>query len=303
MKYTAPILQRSLEREREKMLPGTVFSFTILMHPHARYGAGPRTIAFIELENGKKVLAPIVSKGVFIGQKVYPRMRLSHITEEKLRVYAVSYEARAFVPQKRKFPGYILAFTGPSGVGKSTISTMLTSVCADYSERVPIVTTREKKAGDDSEYIYMSSSEFQHLKKNGVIVASTDIDSTSESRTYGYRATDIESIWEKGKVPVVVTEMHLLQGLAETYGRRSVLSFGLLPPGKSRRAMLSQLLHRLRSRGRETEAQSLDRIKNAERDLAFFEDRKDLFDHMIVNENLALTIAGLKKKVLVLARS
>jgi hypothetical protein len=83
----------------------------------------------------------------------------------------------------------------------------------------------------------------------------------------------------------------LLQSLADYYGRRSILSFGLLPPGQSKRTMLSQLLHRLRSRGRETEAQIADRLKNAKADLHFFETQKELFDVMLVNDNLH-TVVG-----------
>jgi guanylate kinase len=67
--------------------------------------------------------------------------------------------------------------------------------------------------------------------------------------------------------------------------------------------MLSQLLHRLRQRGRETEEHIRDRLKNAEKDLVFFEERRDLFDHILVNEDLDTLMEGLRKKVLVLVRA
>src|SRR3989344_1004794 len=153
----------------------------------------------------------------------------------------------------QKFPGYILALTGPSGVGKSTIRRILTQVCSEYTASVPMLTTRAAKLGDDGEYIYTTPKEFERMKQAGSSVASTLIPSSSENRQYGYRGADIEAIWKKGKVPIVITEMHLLQGLADFYGRRSILSFGLLPPGRSKRAKLSELLHRLRKRGRESE--------------------------------------------------
>ncbi len=298
MNSSAPIIHRALKREREKFIPGVVVSFTILMHPPAQFGSKPRTIGLIEFENGRRVLAPLIAESPQIGQKVHPRMRLSHVTEEGLRVYEVAYEALEGKSVSQKFPGYILALTGPSGVGKSTISKMLTKACFEYAENVPILTTRDRKPGDDGESIYTTREEFEHMKKEGSIVASTRFTRSSEkNRQYGYRNADIEEIWNKGKLPVVITEMHLLQDLARHYGRRSVLSFGLLPPGKSKRAKLSQLLRRLRTRGRETEEHIRDRLKNAERDLAFFAERKDLFDHMVVNENLSSIIASMKRKV------
>ncbi|MBI2117633.1 hypothetical protein HYT95_01920 [Candidatus Peregrinibacteria bacterium] len=228
-------------------------------------------------------------------------MSLSNVTPEGLRVYDVAYEM--IVPKKLPtfeesiFPRYILAFTGPSGVGKSTVSSMLATLCNPYLERVPILTTRKPKKGDDGEYNYISFATFDALKKQDALAAATNIPSKTERRCYGYRKADFENIWRKGKIPVVVTEMHLLQGLAATFGRRSILSFGLLPPGKSRRAMLSALLFRLRTRGRETEIQIRERLKNALHDLSFFKDRRDLFDHLIVNEKLEHVIAKLRHHI------
>lgn len=279
------------------MQPGAVLSFTKLMHPPAKFGRKPRLIGLIELDDGSKILAPLLSVPA-IGQRVHPRMRLSHVTDEALRVYEVAYEALTGVPAPmRVFPGYILALTGPSGVGKTTVRTLFTQMFLDYTANVPILTTRTAKPGDEGEYVYTDPHDFERLRRAGKIVATTHIPSETERRQYGYRAEDIEAIWRQGKLPVVITEMHLLQGLSAHYGRRSILSFGLLPPGKSKRVMLSQLLHRLRKRGRETEEHIRDRLKNAEKDLAFFTERRDLFDHLLVNEDLPSVIASMKEKV------
>ena len=209
---------------------------------------------------------------------------------------AVHKETANRLGAHRTFPGYILALTGPSGVGKSTISRMLTHVCAEYTARVPILTTRAPKPGDDGEYVYTTEKEFERMRRAGLIVAATQIPSSGENRQYGYRGSDIEALWNESKVPVVITEMNLLKDLAEYYGRRSILSFGLLPPGRSKRVKLSQLLHRLRMRGRESEVHIQDRLKNAERDLAFFAERKDLFDHIVVNDDLTSLVTSLKEK-------
>lgn len=292
---------------QQKSQEGIILSFTTVRHPPEGFSPAPRVIGLIELQDGSKVMGSlIVPTGLIlgIGMRVKPRMRLERVNAEGLRIYDIAYELLAEKSvSTEKFNGYILALTGPSGVGKSTISKLLAHKVSDYVEKVPILTTRAAKEGDGDEYLYVTQEEFSAMKKKGEIVAATQIPSKTEKRWYGYRSKDIEAIWQKGKLPVVITEMHLLQGLSEHFGRRSILSCGLLPPGKSKRARLSALLHRLRTRGRDTEEHIKDRIKNAEADLDFFTQRKELFDHLIVNEDLDAVTTTLSGHVLELVKA
>ncbi len=304
MDSTAPITARA-KKQRDVMLqPGTIVSFTTVRHPPAGFPDAPRRIALIELKSGAKVIGALLGDApVTIGQEVVPRMRLSRISADGLRRYDIAYEPTAIVREPNIIlRRYVVALTGPSGVGKSTVNALLSTVFSDYVQPVPILTTRPRRKGDGNEYLYVSAEKFTELKQRGDIIAATQIPSTSEERWYGYRASDIERIWGQGKIPTVVTEMHLLQDLARHYGRETILSCGLLPPGKNKRAMLSQLLHRLRSRGRDTEESIRDRLRNAEHDLKFFDERTDLFDHILVNEDLETVIATLKNCILKLVR-
>ena len=180
---------------------------------------------------------------------------------------------------------------------------MLAHTCSTYIEDIAIITTRKPKQGDNGEYIYVTQREFERMEREGRIVAATQIPSASENRRYGYRGTDIEAVWSKGKMPAVITEIHLLESLARHYGRRSILSFGLLPPGASKRAKLSELLYRLRGRGRETKEHIADRLKNAELDMALFTERKDLFDHVVVNKDLIPLAAFMREKALAFSKA
>jgi guanylate kinase len=198
--------------------------------------------------------------------------------------------------------GYILALTGPSGVGKSTVSRLLAKLFSERIALVKILTTRSPKKGDEGEYRHVSLQEMEQLLAEGKLAAHTCIPSSTELRYYAYLREDIELAWSQGKLPVIITERKLLQDLSDVFSRRSILSFGLLPPGKSRRAMLSHLLFRLRTRGRETEQQIADRLKNAYEDLAFFTARKDLFNHLVVNDDLDGVIGALRKSVPHLAK-
>ncbi|MCK5019086.1 MAG: hypothetical protein KAS32_18645 [Candidatus Peribacteraceae bacterium] len=287
---------------KKKLQNGTIIAITKVANPPAGFSKKPRNIALIELEDKTKVIGCITNEnGLEIGKAVCPRMHLHKINSKGLRIYDVAYEPTVLVEEKiqiiPKFPGYIIALSGPSGVGKSTVSKLLATAMSEYTEQVPIYTTRNRKTGDDGEYKYISSKKFHEMKKEKKIISTTSIPSESEKREYGYKEEDILKIWSQGKIPIVITEQHLLQGLADHFGRRSILSFGLLPPGKGKRVMLSQLLHRLRKRGRDTEKSIEDRMKNAELDLAFFDEKKELFDHILVNEKLELVIESLQMKV------
>ncbi|MDD5041168.1 MAG: OB-fold domain-containing protein [Candidatus Peribacteraceae bacterium] len=302
------VAARALARHRARLLPGTLVSFTTVTHPPKGFPDRARRIGLIELTDGQRVLGTLAgSAEPNIGQMVIPRMHLSRVNEEGLRLYEIVYELteRMAEPKSdmKKFPGYILAFTGPSGVGKTTVSLLLTKMLGDFTTKVPIVTSRSPKEGDDQEYDYVSSKEFERLEKSGSLAAWAHLPSESEQRSYGYRMSDILAIWEQGKLPVVVTEMHLLQGLAGHFGRRAILSFGLLPPGESKRAMLSHLLHRMRVRGRETDAQIEERLINAQADLDYFTRAAHLFDHILVNEDLDAVLQVIKRHVLELAKA
>lgn len=276
---------------------GTIISFTTVRNPPAGFGSKPYTIALIALLNGKRVCAQLTEDGLTptIGAQVSPCIRKIRSLENGLMVYDRKY--RVTTPAREpqiKIQRYVLSLTGPSGVGKTTITRTLLPLFSFYAEQVPIHTTRKPKIGEKDPYRYCTPKKFDALLASGAMIASTTMTSSTEDRRYGYLKSDIEAMWNAGKLPIVVTDIHLLKGLEKHLGRRAILSCGLLPPGNSRRRMLSSLLHRLRSRGRDTEAQIRERIEVAKTDLAAFDEHPQLFDHFVVNDELDVCVERIR---------
>lgn len=292
--------RRTNALSKTELKPGTIVSYTTIQHPPAGFGSEPYTVALVELADGKRVCAQLTheSAAPFIGAHVVPCMRRIRTMENGLFVNDVKYEVmqEASLPII-EFKSYVLALTGPSGVGKTTITRSLMGMMRSYCEQVPIYTTRMVKKGDVEPYIHVDEAAFDAMVAGGEIIAHTQMTSKSELRKYGYRKQDIEAIWAKAKLPVVVTDIHLLQGLSHHLGRRAILSCGLLPPGNSHRRRLSALLHRLRTRGRETAAQIKERLKTATTDLTAFETYSDLFDHIVVNDKLDVCLESIQRIV------
>jgi guanylate kinase len=279
---------------------GTILSFTIIRNPPKGFGHERYVVGLIEHADGSHTCAQIIDEGLepAIGARVVPCLRRIRALDNGLIVNDFKYEvvdyAREPVTHVQR---YVLALTGPSGVGKTTVTHMLLHLFSSYAEQVPIYTTRKPKKNDMEPYRHVTKEQFADLQKKGEIIAATRMDSTSEDRQYGYVRSDIEALWAKGKLPIVVTDLHLLKGLSESLGRRAILSCGLLPPGTSRRRMLSVLLHRLRGRGRDTEEQIQERLKVAEIDLAAFDLHPHLFDHLFVNESLDTCVESIRSIV------
>lgn len=297
MKVTPAISARQHAKHHQKMQPGVILSFTTLAHPLAAFGPLPRTIGLIELEDGSRITAQLLMKQPAIGMAVIPRMRLSYVTEEKLRIYDTAFEEAIPVraSHTQEFPGYILALTGPSGVGKSAVRNALLTMLGERAMKVPMITTAPRMQGERGEYRHMTKKAFDEAAKKHQIVALAQLELNGSTDWYGYRTADFAAIWKTGKIPVVTTETHLLRALSGHYGRRSILSFGLLPPGKSKRTMLSHLLRRLRSGEKHTEEWMHRTLKTAADELQVLKSSAELFDRILVNDDLQ-TVAEVVRK-------
>ncbi len=293
-----PALHRRIKQLASKPLQGgTLLSFTIIRHPPEGFGAQPYFVGLIELQDKTKVCAQLITDAApTIGMSVMPRMRRIRTLDNGLHVNDLKYEVVVPIAEPiLNIRAYVLAVSGPAGVGKSTVTQSLLTLFHAYSEQVPAYITRKRRKGDSDPAVAVSNERFEAMVSSGEILAHTSLQFDGQAYRKGYRKKDIDAVWAQGKLPIVVTDVTLLNGLAERLGRRAVLSCGLLPPGNSRRHMLSALLHRLRHRGYHTDDQIQEKLQTAKLELKAFDTHSHLFDHVLVNDKLDVCLESMKE--------
>jgi guanylate kinase len=178
--------------------------------------------------------------------------------------------------------GFLIVLVGPSGVGKSTISRML-------SQRLNVAyivsaTTRPKKAGDDvgKEYDHISREEFFRRLENDEFLEYAQV----YDDYYGTpRHPAIDYLYE-GKD--VLLEIDVQGALQIRYQYPEALLIFVLPPDGP------TLRKRLIDRGRD-KADDIDkRFRAARREIHMAKGSR-AFDHMVINDNLDRAVEELAK--------
>jgi guanylate kinase len=184
----------------------------------------------------------------------------------------------------RKEQGVLIVLCGPSGVGKSTISRMLSQeLGVSYTVSV---TTREERPGDDKgkTYEYVDKKEFYRRLDNDQYL--------EYARVYGeYYATPRHpalDYLDQGRD--VLLEIDVQGALQVRYHYPKALTIFLLPPNEQ------TLLQRLNDRGRDDADEINKRFRAAKREIHMARGSR-AFDFMIVNDQLDEAVAEIIKIV------
>jgi guanylate kinase len=174
--------------------------------------------------------------------------------------------------------GVLLVISGPSGVGKTTVTRGVERTVPGSVFSVS-VTTREKTAADVEgvDYHFVSDEVFEEMRLAGEFLECAGI----YGRKYGTpRAWVVEQL-RRGRV--VILEIDVQGAMQVKRQMPEALGIYILPPSEE------TLLERLRGRQRDDEATIQQRFAQAKREIE--EARKSgVYDVFLVNENLEQTV-------------
>ena len=169
----------------------------------------------------------------------------------------------------------LIIITAPSGSGKSTIVNFLLQHFTNLKFSVSAC-TRLLRAGEMNgvNYHFISAQDFEMKIQED---AFAEYEMVYPGKYYGTLKSELVSIWNQEKYPLVDIDVQGAMRLKKYYQENALTIFIKAPS-------IEELENRLRKRGTETEESLLERISKATEELSF----SNHFDHIIVNDNLAL---------------
>src|SRR5690554_1878128 len=170
--------------------------------------------------------------------------------------------------------GKLIIFSAPSGAGKTTIVKHLLSKFPDKLSFSISASTRQARTNevDGKDYYFISKEAFLHKIAHKEFV---EFEEVYSGTFYGTLRSEIDRIWASGKI--VIFDIDVIGGLhlKKKFGKQALAIF-VQPPS------LDVLIHRLRSRGTDTEEKLGERIEKADKELKFAKE----FDVILENDHL-----------------
>src|SRR5262245_26162158 len=176
--------------------------------------------------------------------------------------------------------GMLLVISGPSGVGKTTITRGVERSIPDAVFSVS-ATTRQKTPADVEgvDYHFVTDDEFERMRGAGEFLESAGI----YGKKYGTPRAWVEEQLRRGRL--VILEIDVQGGIQVKAKRSDAFCIFILPPDEG------TLLQRLRDRKRDDEATIQRRFSQAQAEIAQARTCR-VYDHFLVNQDLQGAIAS-----------
>jgi len=187
------------------------------------------------------------------------------------------------MPAARRLPtdtdnGLLLIISGPSGVGKTTITRGVERSIPDSAFSVSATTRAQTPADVEGvDYHFVTDGEFERMKAAGEFLESAGI----YGKKYGTPRAWVEEQLRRGRI--VILEIDVQGAVQVKQKLPNAFGLYLLPPSEE------VLLQRLRDRRREDEATIARRFAEAKKEIALAR-TCGVYDHFLVNDDIKETI-------------
>jgi len=179
----------------------------------------------------------------------------------------------------------VVVLAAPSGGGKTTIARALV---ARWPERYGFsvsATTRPPRPGerDGEDYFFLSKDEFRRRQAAGEFLESAEY----AGELYGTLKAEVDRVLAADRNVLLDIEVQGARQVRKRYQPPASRAVFILPPSAA------ELLRRLRGRRTESPGEMRQRLETAIRELR----QADVFDHVIVNDDLETAVATVHKLV------
>ena len=177
------------------------------------------------------------------------------------------------------YPGKLIIFTGPSGVGKGSLMRSLLQRHPELYYSVS-VTTRSPRLGEinGKDYYFISRSKFEQLVAAGEFLEWAEF----AGNYYGTPREEVEKQIRSGKSVVLEIELEGARQIRATFP--STLSIFILPPS------FKELENRIRGRASDSEEAIARRLRRAQEEIHAANE----FDLQIVNDDFETALNSIE---------
>jgi guanylate kinase len=179
----------------------------------------------------------------------------------------------------------MIAFTAPSGAGKTTIVKHLLNKYSDLLQFSISATTRDKRENeiDGKDYYFLSTEEFKANIVNNKFIEWEEV---YANQYYGTLFSEVDRIHATGKKVIFDIDVHGAENIKTRYKDRCLTVF-VKPPS------FVELVQRLTNRKTETEKSFRKRINRIKKELLF----ENSFDMVLLNDILEETFQNAEQIV------